>query len=188
MEIERYNIMWSYMLVALRRVSESKNENVGLSKKVIRRLVKPDEDYHIVAKQLADELSKEEGYWRIYRSVNRRDLNKAVKSLQIELINRGDEIADRVDSVWKSIIMKPENKAERLFLIDIDTKDTSIVTNIINLLCDKNVSIEEDNETPNGYHLITKPFNPQLLKDFDDVEIKKDALLYLNSVNYSCEK
>ena len=173
--------MQAYMLVALRRVSKSKNENVGLTQKVIRQLIKPSDDYHLEVEKLVNDISNEDGYWRIYRSVNKRDLNKAFKALQIEMINRGTEIADRIDGVWKSIIMKPENKAERLFLVDIDTKNEKILMDIISSL--NPIGIIENNETPNGYHIITKPFKPQLLQNFKDVEVKKDALFFIKDID-----
>ena len=33
-------------------------------------------------------------------------------------------------------------------------------------------------ETPNGWHVITQPYNPELTKG---LEIKKDALMFLES-------
>jgi hypothetical protein len=181
-----YNISGddAYMIVAIRRCSPNKNENVGLEKIVRRTVVSAkygDKDYKEQLKFLEASVSGFPGYWRMYRSVNMRDLEKGRKMLQIKLIERGEGFEHKIDSEWKSLLMKAENKAERKFLVDIDTDNLMVRHDVIKMLRENSIDILEENQTPNGYHIITNPFNPQLLDEdrFKDVELKKDELFFL---------
>lgn len=175
-----------YMLSALRRRKDPGNEY--LTSKCHKTLIRKD---NVLAYEYAYDRIKrlcDTGTWRIYRSVNKRDLIKGMKMLQVELINRGEEIAYKIDQVWKSILMKPECKAERKFLIDIDTRD--IPPQYIKAKYLKDVKIHESNKTPNGYHMVTDPFDSRgILSDLgESIEIKRDALLYMNTISrQNCE-
>ena len=179
----------SYMLVAMRRKSPNKNENMDYDKIVLRKFVsgKMESDYMIAAKRFSDSLSHELGFWRMYRSVNKRDIVKALKALQIKIIEHGETFAHKVDSEWKSILMQHENKAERLFLVDIDTIDDVVYKTVIATLVENNVSLVEQNKTPNGIHIVTKPFNPKLIEKIPSVELKRDALYFLYSFGDSTD-
>jgi len=168
-----------YMVVAMRRNGKAKGENQGLSKKVLRRVVRPGEEYQDTANEFKEMLSNEPGYWRMYRSVNRRSLTKAKQALQIKLITDGDRIAHKIDSEWKSLLMKKEQRAERLYLLDIDTKDEKTVIAIINKVDSLGVALIEQIETPNGHHIVIEPLDKRELSEFEDVSVKTDDLVYL---------
>ena len=165
-----------HMLVALRRRKDKANE--GLKGACHKVLIKDSKEY---ALQRLENLC-EEGEWRIYRTVNTRNLKRAAQLLQVELIYRADEIADRIDQVWKSILMQPKCKADRRFLIDIDSDD--ILPDHIRAAYLNGVTTHLVVKTPNGWHMITDPFDSrQLLEDMEGkVEIKKDALVYVKTI------
>lgn len=85
------------------------------------------------------------------------------------------------ESLWKDILMQPRNKAERLFLLDVDTKDDNILERLNNYLLVSDLFFEA-RPTPNGMHYVTEPFNPVVLEEFEDVSLKKDGLLYVESL------
>ena len=168
--------MEAHVLVALRRRKDAANNKLksGCHKVIVR----DDEEYAMSRlERLCDE-----GEWRIYRSVNKRNLHKAAQLLQVELIYRADDIADRIDQVWKSILMKPECKSERKFLIDID--NASVNTGYIKERYLEGVTIYDTVKTPNGWHMVTGPFDSRkLLEDLGGViEVKKDALVYIKTI------
>ena len=165
-----------YMLVALRRNKDKENEN--LSPLCRRHLVTGD--YNENLSELK-ERCHEPGLWRIYRSVNKRDLTKAMKKLQIELIENGENIKDNISSKWKSILMKSNCKSEKGWLIDIDTKDSKLYNEVVSYL-ENNTEVSEIKETPNGYHVIVKPFDSREFHKLyvsEEVCIKKDALIFV---------
>lgn len=124
----------------------------------------------------------EPGVWRIYRTVNKRNFDKARELLMIKLIQDPNDYTDKIGTLWKSIMMKPECKAEKKWLLDIDTKEEAKVTKVFDFLKEKDVKIHRVDETPNGWHLVTDGFDCRELH-LDELEIKKDGLLFMELVN-----
>lgn len=136
-----------------------------------------------VIDKLKSRIAKFPGAWRIYRSVNRRNPILAKLEL-IETLTKQLVVPDSVsnknpESLWKDILMQPRNKAERLFLLDIDTRDYAVCSAAINSV-GADCVIHTVVSTPNGYHVVCDPFNPERLSSLADVSIKKDALLFIS--------
>lgn len=84
----------------------------------------------------------------------------------------------------------PADKQQKLWVVDIDTKDTTFlrtVDNVITHHCQpNNDKIIDTFPTRNGYHLITRPFNLQEFRAFfseEEVSVHKNnpTLLYFES-------
>ena len=163
--------MKQYIYVALRRNKE--NKLPSRCHKIVS-----DGDNAKALKMLLAIVAGQEGVWRIYRSVNKRDLAKARKVLLHDLIENPENNLAGIGGLWKSIVMRPESKGERLWLIDIDTKDDVFIADVGRFLLDIDRCPIENSDTPNGIHLVVKPFDASKF-NFDNVEIKKDALLFL---------
>jgi hypothetical protein len=172
----------THMVVALRRVSKSKDENIGLSKRCIRMVVRKGETVEDTVEAIKEKILYEDGVWRIYRSVNKRDLEKAQKLLMIEMIVKPERIYDRVDSEWKSILMQKSCRAERNLLIDIDRVDKDLIESTRSFLTVEELLIEE-NKTPNGHHFVAKNFDHRDIGKIEDVEIKNDDLFFLELID-----
>jgi hypothetical protein len=177
-----------HVFVALRRVSATKDENTGLTKKCIRFVDRDDDPVETLRR--AKKACDEPGFWRIYRSVNKRDTELAMKLLQVKMITHPEQVVDKVDSVWKSILMESGCKGERKFLIDIDNSDPYYQIEVRKYLSEVVVTRKkekfplktyEECGTPNGYHVVTDAFDSrELEKKFPDVEIKRDDLLLVD--------
>jgi len=122
---------------------------------------------------------------RIYASLNRRDINKAIREFkrqQLEADYYDEENKNRfyldVKNKWISALMKPSSRADNLFLIDIDIEKVS--TKVIETLEAINAETKLTYKTKNGWHIITTPFNPAELNGIDGVEVKKDALMLVS--------
>ena len=128
-----------YMFEALRRTKD----NPGLPHRCIR-YVHPTTFAPVqILKNL---VGNQEGVWRIYRSVNERDINKAKKWLLHKLIDT-HEMDHKIDSLWYTVLMQPENRKGRSFLVDVDTKDVGKVKEVTGLL--SLMGILETAVTPN---------------------------------------
>ena len=123
------------------------------------------------------------GIWRIYRSVNRRNPVLAklelIETLTKQLVTPEAVSNKNPESLWKDILMQPKNKASRLFLVDIDTKDYTVCNAVINSV-GAEVVVHKVVSTPNGYHVVCDPFNPERISNIANVSIKKDALLFIS--------
>jgi hypothetical protein len=102
--------------------------------------------------------------WRIYETVNWRDLRKAYYEFQKKILDwqRTDkegtmEWLQHYNSEWTSNLMRPQSCAEnKLFLIDKDDKEhiDSFTDTIL-----ESTKIIQKYETVNGFHFIVAPFN-----------------------------
>lgn len=150
-----------------------------------RRISRDEIDFGRIYQQLEKQKADhpEEAY-RIYSSVNPRNIEKAIREFKFAQLE-----ADYYDSEsrngfyfdvknrWISALMKPSSRIGTLFLIDID--EASSVSAAIEACHFHGIKIIYSYETKNGSHLVTEPFNPNIW-DKAHGEIKKDALILLD--------
>lgn len=114
------------------------------------------------------------GIWRIHRTVNKRNLEKARKMFIHTLL---DTDRNDVDRLWRSCILQNENKAEKKLLLDLDDKQK--YNEIKNILTINNIDIVEEKETVNGYHIVINKCDTRLFKDIKDLTILKDGYIFI---------
>ena len=131
------------------------------------------------------EYQSEHPEYRIYSCVNRRDFNKGIREFkrqQLEAdyydIESRDKFYLDIKNRFLGSLMKPSSRAETLFLIDADDLTAKTIGNAIDEI-EEITDVVLTYKTKNGYHIITKPFNPNLLGNKFG-EIKKDAMLLLS--------
>jgi hypothetical protein len=133
------------------------------------------------------------GKWRIHKTVNKRDTEKARKWLLKKLIDF-PEGRGFVDSLWRTALLQPECAyGLKRFLLDIDTKDLEKLNEIRNLIkveANKLARasgyesdfIVEEVETENGWHFITKPFDTRKVCELPHVELIRDGYVYIKTI------
>lgn len=180
-----------HVYCAIKRKKENIPEHLINGPIVIR-----ESDIHEDTISLLKESTKKyPGIWRIYRSVNKRDVKKSELELVKTLIDKHTTHIKPdikpVPRLWKTILMQPRNKAEYKYLIDIDNvaiidsvKEilTDYITNYNNSGKNKRLMNSFDTiKTPNGYHIIIEPFDIRILNHFSekDCSINKDGLLFI---------
>jgi len=190
-----------HVLIALAR---SKN-NPGLtanSQVMLRKICRNMNDYITKLEELKLQCENRDLNFYLYVSVNPRDVTKAYKHFKKEMIGRenaalfndNDEFyhyAKRIDQKWYTSLMKPQSKGTKRFLIDIDEVNEYVVDFVrdqLKYMRHPNgyvPKIHYVKTTRNGYHMVTDPFNPQLLNvQKFDISIKKDGLLQIGTVGF----
>jgi hypothetical protein len=120
------------------------------------------------------------GKWRIHKTVNKRDTEKARKWLLKKLIDFPDG-RGFVDSLWRTALLQQENVyGEKKFLLDVDTKEQEKLNRVIEL---SRENIIEKVETENGWHFITKPFDTREVCKLDYVGLIRDGYVYVKTIN-----
>lgn len=121
--------------------------------------------------------------YRLYASANARNISKAEKAFKMDILTTdfdGGEnkkwFWERLPSKWVSALMQPGSRQGSGFLIDIDGEG-DITAPVLKWLAEHKIEVLKQYKTPNGWHLITPPFNPNEYNAGG--EIKKDALLLL---------
>ena len=120
--------------------------------------------FRVVAKRPEEDLAMLEarvrllgGKWRIHKTVNKRDAEKARIWLIHKLIDF-PEGRGFVDSLWRTALLQSGCiYGEKKFLLDVDTKEQSKL-DVVGKYIPHEVMLESV-ETENGWHFITRPFD-----------------------------
>lgn len=122
---------------------------------------------------------------RIYQSLNARNIEKGIMHFKHAMLD-----ADYYDQEQRqgfyldvrnrivSALMKPPSAAESFFLYDCDTKDEDILRPFRTEIS-LHTNIVHEYPSKSGVHIITGPFNPNLIKLPPQIEFKKDAMMLL---------
>ena len=164
-----------HLFLALKR---KKDNDTDFSKKVFRWVIRDyDKDLFI----LESIISNWKGVWRIYKTVNARDPKKAKNLLTHKLIDMEDGNESRIDSLWKTCLLQPSSRVkERKFLVDID--DEKLLDEVQKRLNEKGVLQYQVVKTPNGWHIVTSPFDKRIFNDLKDVEVKTDGYVFVKKI------
>jgi hypothetical protein len=185
----------AYLLCAMARPKE--NESITSdSQPIFREIVTREEKLRSKYSQvnaLANNYIPESGEdltFRLYISANARDVEKSFFLFQKALVDLQKKISSgheqsrekikRLDKEWESTLQGEGNKVDNYFIIDVDADYTQAYTDTMKLL-DPVTEIRTTIKTPNGYHIITEPFNYPAVDGIaeDEVEVKTDGLMFL---------
>lgn len=185
----------AYILSAMARPKENESISHGsipMFREIITHEEKIPQKYSRL-KAMAEHYTPEEGGdldFRLYITANARDIEKCFYLFQKQLIEMQHKIATgheqtrekikRLDKEWESTLQTDGNKDDNYFIIDID-KDTRDQYEETTQILDDTTTIHTAIKTPNGFHIITDPFN---FPDTDgiaegDIELKTDGLMFL---------
>lgn len=187
----------AYILSAIARPKENEQISHG-NAPMFREILTHEDDIPEKLRKLrtlANYYEPDEGgelQFRLYITANSRDIRSAFFNFQKELIDKEKRISEghsptknkikRLDKEWISEIQSDAHKDDSLFIIDIDDKE--LYESTLEKLKEK-TDIRFTIETPNGYHILTEPFNYtefNALDEYEEIELKKDSLLYLSYI------
>jgi hypothetical protein len=175
-----------YVLLAMARAKENPEMD---STPVIRKIVREKSELRRKIAELDHAVERFPETYRLYLTANPRDTTKALFRLRgrtddwLESRLHGDEEIvrkfGRVDSEFKSILQQDACKAETNFVFDVDELSDGDVTEVLEALRAE-TDVQLVRETPNGFHIVTAPFDYTGF-DHDAVdECKTDGLLFLS--------
>lgn len=145
------------------------------------------EEWYDALVKLLVEQSKSEAPVRIYASCNERDFKKAVRVFKTEQLDHdyvGENLFQRfyldIRNNFISCLTRPQQKKTSYFLFDVDNDgNRDVVGELLASLGDFQDNIVLQYPTKNGWHIITKPFNYNLITLPSSVELKTDGLMLL---------
>jgi hypothetical protein len=153
-------------------------ETGNAQRKCIKKISRNKEEWTKIVFEFNELQQNSHQRYRIYSSVNARNLDKAVHEFKLRAIGvdygsveERDWFYVDIQNRFFSCLMNPNCRTESNFLIDCDTDEEyeKAIERIPNelVLCDY--------ATRSGRHIITRPFNPNEIK----VEAKKDELILI---------
>lgn len=148
----------------------------------VKRLSKNPKEFDKVFSDLKKLKEKSEIPYRLYSTVNPRDIHKAIrlfkfKQLEADYYDNESHIGFYTDikNRWFGCLMNPKAKMGSNFIIDVDSTDPIGKEDARNILLEQGISLLAEYPTLNGFHFVTEPYNPSLTPQ---LEIKKDALVF----------
>ncbi len=165
-------------ILLLRRNKDGEEGNA--QRKAIKRISRSTEEWRALVCELRDiQQSTHQGY-RIYSSVNSRDISKAIhefKRRQLETdygnVYEFHSFYCDIKNRFFSCLMNPNCRSTSHFLIDCDTPE-EYEHAMLQLRGSGLIMFQYP--TKNGMHIITQPFNPS---DYGNMQIKKDELMFI---------
>lgn len=188
-----------YMLVAIARSKE--NEDVrATDQPTMRKMVENRDELEDKIEQLQHAADRFEQDYRLYATVNGRNARDGLHFLQKEALDatrKGEKsketprLLKRVDHKWKSILHEPRCRDEKRFLWDVDDASPEARTSTQQTL-EQHTEVIWTQETPNGWHIVTEPFNFTAVDAFEpaentfhgfECERKQDDMVFLGFLN-----
>jgi len=178
---EYYQFTDGYRVLML--VSRKKD---GGENNIYRKLISKDrEEFKECIIKLINKAKNLEQPFRIYSSVNNRDIEGAIRIFKKRQLDKDYEDDEARHYFYRDIknrfissLMKPRARNESNFLVDIDDEDEMGVEDSIEAL-EEHTDIIAQYKTKNGSHVVTKPFNYNLLPDELASKVDKDGQLLL---------
>lgn len=154
--------------------SKDGGSNNKRQRDVKKAITQNSEEFFKTIRDMQNTMKKDSRQLRIYAACNSRDINKAInlfkhRQLDLESQNKLDQwnFYTDIDNRFISCLMNPGCRLERNFLFDIDTSEISVFLAKKKLLQEYIIT---HYKTPNGLHIITKPFNyVKFLKEDQDL-------------------
>lgn len=187
-----------YMLCILSR--KKNNDNMSDTQQIMRRrLVFNDSDVAVLYNELLVERSNYPNLdFYMYITASPRSVKKALTIFTTECIymlaNLQSDVGqlkriDKLLHLWYSILQKPEARGSlKRFILDIDTKDNSVLAQSIARAKDLGANIIAIRETRNGYHVLCTPFDVSKFQFTETVQYKRDGLLFVESLGVNDEE
>ena len=179
-----------YVLMAIARAKENE-EFSNNSEPVIREVVEDFGQLERKMEQLDHAVSRFDSDFRLYISANARDVMKAFFKFRsdtdnwLEMRLNGNKDVNKkfkgLDSEFKSVLQSDKCKAETNFIFDLDNIE-KIQMQELKAELGEHTSVRWARETPNGYHIVTRPFNYNELDSGIDYELKTDGMIFLSYI------
>lgn len=169
-----------HLYIAIRRNKENADGQELCFREVIRNKITSLDALEARIKNIP-------GTWRIYKTVNSRDMEKARILLLMKLIENPD-LAYKVDTIWKTCLLQPKCRTEHKLLWDVDGKVNE--EDVRSIFYYKEVEIKELIKTPNGFNVVTDICDTRIFKTItdtwdtiDDFEFSRDGVKFIKRMN-----
>ncbi len=165
-------------------IHRSKEESVSANNDKVRKIISKNKDeFKTALISLLQDFYNTDNILRIYSCVNARDINKAIRQFKQEQLDADYYDIESKNSFYIDVknrfigaLMKPASRTETQFILDCDSMKEQ--EDALKKVAELEIEVIKMYPTKNGWHIITKPFNPNLFL-VENVGINKDGLILL---------
>lgn len=184
------NRAYIIMAIARRRF----NEGITNSQEPIyRRILPTHEPIDRTIDELWTLMEARDLHWRLYVTANARNtldgfinFRGTIDDWTKQLLNGNDEALphlSNLSSEWKSELHRPASRDDEYFLFDLDDITNDELDEFLSSIKEETL-LKYCQETPNGWHIITEPFNYtdwQSPVEYDDLDT--DGQLFIQELD-----
>jgi len=128
------------------------------------------------------------GYWRIHKTVNARDVHKAMKHLMCNLIQHPEK-ASYIDSEWRTSLLQSSCiYGDKYFMLDLDCNDKEFLSEVFSRMEESKAVVIEEHKSPKGIHIITMPFDTREVCKIPNVSLLRDGYYFIKEVGEAKEE
>jgi len=179
-----------YLLLAIARAKENP-ETEASARPVVREVVGDADELRETVARLDHAAARFDQRCRLYLTVNARDALAATFELRRRMddwlemrLHGNEEVAakfKRVDSEYRSVLQSDSCRDDSNFVFDLDDASPAEAERLKSDLAAR-TTVRLVRETPNGYHVVTAPFDYTAFESDVAYELKTDGLLFLSYV------
>lgn len=177
----------AYIMMAIARSKEN-DEIRATDQPTIRKIIEDETEIGEKREQLEHAVSRFDNTYRLYLTINARSTTDAFFLFRQEQEQWLKNIAfgnknsltnlKKIDHRWKSFLHKQPCRDDKLFLFDMDDATEEDADKLSADLAEE-TRILLKNPSPNGWHIITEPFNYTEFESEHEYELKKDGMMFL---------
>lgn len=181
----------SYLLLAIPRTKEHQDLK-GSKQIVLRRTLESREEIGQTVDRIVGEASNFNEDYRLYVTVNARDTTKAFFELRKEMdewlemrLNGNKDVIPkfgRLDKEFLSVLQRDTCRDDTYFLFDLDGITSREKDRFVEEVKSISDSVVLEQKTPNGFHIVSEPFNYNKLDLGTEYDLKTDGLLFLSFI------
>lgn len=167
-------------------IHRNKEGDATNNTKVMKIITRNEKEYREALNKLVREKKFSDIPYRIYASVNKRDISKAMRQFKFEQLEadyydqeQKENFYLDIKNRWIGCLMQPKSRATSLFIFDVDDPEKKDICGATLQALGTEVEILKVYPTKNGWHIITKAFNYTTVKFPDGCDIQKDGLILL---------
>ncbi len=185
------NCVW-----VLTGISRAKDNVEGYHKYLQRLVLTKPEDILECVNRIKAETLKPNTTYRMYVSINSRDVVKTTFNFQKTLLEisyllakgNADALnqAKRLSSLWKNELAQNCNRGTKRVLVDLDTNDNASVRHVLEFIQSMPTQLIVSRPSLSGHHFILNACDTRGLVAFGKqneypLDIQRDSLLYVTS-------
>jgi len=132
--------------------------------------------------------------YRIYMSLNSRDIIKATFNFQKKMVDLGSGLANnhpdaltmvkKVHSLWKTELAQKHNRGTKRILLDIDDNDEEIAMGLLSMVQKATTKVHTFRQTVSGYAISfeacdTRDLTAYIKTNKIDADMQRDSLIFV---------
>jgi len=180
----------------LKGVSRSKDNEKGFDRYMRRLVMANEDDIEKCYNDIKSMGNKKGTTYRVYVSLNSRNVIKGMFSFQKKLLDISHGVARGLDdmkkqtvklaSVWKTVLEQRDCRGTKRILLDVDDNNIDLLDDVVGFFVDRDVNVYVARPTVSGYAVIVDACDLREYYDKfkdEEIDVQKDSMVFVEKWN-----